>query len=247
MTSAETSTSDLHSADAPAPDGFAGRLRARMRPMLDRLHRADAEADDEDFYRSMGVITTGADGGRGGLFGASSMRTVAVGLAAAPVVALLLLIGGMAIFGAPTDALNAEDPGVAIADGGLDAPYRDNAPALSQPQSPSVAGDRAIAPTLARETRPAAATTSFATKSILTPAGATIGAMGLDGDRLALQVTTPRGEAILIYNYARGELVEEIELVAVRNAGDVAAREDGSISDMTLDALPAPALKSTTR
>ncbi len=47
---------------------------------------------------------------------------------------------------------------------------------------------------------------------IVLPAGADIGSMALDGDRLALRVATAEGEMIVIYDLARDVVVKTIPL-----------------------------------
>ncbi|MEO1251555.1 MAG: hypothetical protein AAFW81_04320 [Pseudomonadota bacterium] len=70
---------------------------------------------------------------------------------------------------------------------------------LSEPLAPGV-----VAPTAAA---------AAAANAISLPAGAEIGSMALDGDRLALRVDGPDGEAVVIYDLANGAVVQIIPVL----------------------------------
>jgi hypothetical protein len=70
-------------------------------------------------------------------------------------------------------------------------------------------------PAPGRVTLPIAASTGAAAP-LLIPQGAALGALALDGDRLAVRIDTPDGGAIVVYDLVRGVEIQRIE---VRESG----------------------------
>lgn len=72
----------------------------------------------------------------------------------------------------------------------------------------------------ARVTLPLAANAGAPAPLIL-PRGGALGAMALDGDRLALRIDTPEGGQIVIYDVVRGVEIQRIEIAEAGKRGDL--------------------------
>jgi hypothetical protein len=128
-------------------------------------------------------------------------RAVMIGLVTMPAVFIVVVMGALALFGKPA-ATEAAKPQIAAVE------------TLAQP-----AGVPAIGASFAA-----------ARSKISAPRGITLGEdmrvadISLDGDRVALHVESPMGEEIVIYDYARGEVVAQapIETASVETVDSLA-------------------------
>jgi hypothetical protein len=128
-------------------------------------------------------------------------RAVMIGLVTMPAVFIVVVMGALALFGKPA-ATAAAKPQIAAVE------------TLAQP-----AGVPAIGASFAA-----------ARSKISAPRGITLGEdmrvadISLDGDRVALHVESPMGEEIVIYDYARGEVVAQapIETASVETVDSLA-------------------------
>lgn len=119
-------------------------------------------------------------------------RNLMIVIVTMPLVFVVVVVAILAVFGDPDDASEMAESDVVR-----------SRPALAQETS-AVAGQRTVLPI------PAAA--EGAAAAIALPAGAEIGAMALDGDRLALRVNTDEGAMIVIYDLAEDAVVKTVPL-----------------------------------
>lgn len=108
-----------------------------------------------------------------------------------PLVFIIVVMATLMIFGRPGDREQSANP-----DAVRSVPLAQTLDSLEQPGAP------AHAPTLAGGA------------PLALPAGASIGAMALDGDRLAVRLDGPGGGEIVIYDLARGEEIRRIRVLA---------------------------------
>jgi hypothetical protein len=85
----------------------------------------------------------------------------------------------------------------------------------------STAADTLEQPALAA--RPATPATAVATDPapLVVPAGGAIGAMALDGDRLALRIDLPEGGEVVVYDLSRGAVLQRIPVREARGKDDL--------------------------
>lgn len=127
------------------------------------------------------------------LANAIGARNLLIIIVTMPLFFLLVVLGTISIFGKPSEKAPKEAAAVAALSGGEEA-------RLDQPK---MSGAVAATPVSALAADPA---------SISLPAGAAVASMSLDGDRLALNIKTKAGGEIVIYDLARGAVLQRIKL-----------------------------------
>jgi hypothetical protein len=116
----------------------------------------------------------------------AAARAVMIGVVTMPAVFIVVVMGALALFGKPATPDKAS-PRVAAVE------------TLAQPGgAPAVGVSLAAAKASRAETRP-----------IMLGEDMRVADISLDGDRVALHVESPMGEEIVIYDFARGEVVAE--------------------------------------
>jgi hypothetical protein len=132
------------------------------------------------------------DNAFGPVASAIGARNLMIIIVTMPLVFLIVVVGILAIFGAPDNARKAQAAET----------VRSISPFESDPGTQ--AGPRAILPL------PAA---SDAAPALTLPAGARAGAIALDGDRLAVRIDSDDRAMIVIYDLAADAVVKSISLV----------------------------------
>jgi len=165
---------------------------------FDRKEEERREADPLEFSEAAPTAQS-----VGAMLGAKNLLIIIVTM---PFVFLVVVMAVIGLVGkpdktSPVISANAEPSGmvrsVEAVDGALSSGVADSDVAAS--------GQRVVLP------MPASLTTLAS--AIELPAGATPGAISLDGDRLALRVDTEDGTMIVIYDLSRDQLVKTIPLV----------------------------------
>jgi hypothetical protein len=140
-----------------------------------------------------------------GLAQAIGSRNLLIIIVTMPVVFLVAVMAAISIVGRP---------------GAKEAEPVVEASVLSQPAefatSQNALADAARSEALAAT--PAAAAVAAQSAPLVLPRGATIGAMALDGDRLALRVEGENGGEIVIYDLARGATIQRITVTPQQSA-----------------------------
>lgn len=158
-----------------------------MKPGME--HDDDGERDRLDFSGA-------SPSGFAAMASAIGTRNLLIIIVTMPLVFLIVVMAIIAFLGDPGEAREAATPGAVR-----------STPAAAQEES-SVAGRRAVLPI------PAAAQGSA--QAISLPPGAEIGAMALDGDRLALRIDATDGGMIVIYDLAQDAVIKSIPLTEER-------------------------------
>ncbi len=130
-------------------------------------------------------------------------RNLYIIIAAMPVVFLAVVIAMVSALGG---AGKREDTLTTLGGAVLSQPVA-SAPVLEQPPAKSGALAATAASALAGEAAP-----------LVLPRGAKVGAMALDGDRLALRVEGENGGEIVIYDLTRGAVVQRIKIAPQQSA-----------------------------
>ena len=133
----------------------------------------------------------------GGMLGTKNLLIIIVTM---PFVFLVVVMAIIGLVGKPEKASKAEAPSVVRSIETVDE---------AQSSGVATSGQRVVLP------MPASLTTLAS--AIELPAGATPGAISLDGDRLALRVDTDDGAMIVIYDLATDQVVKTIPLVEARD------------------------------
>lgn len=152
-------------------------------------HDDDGERDRLDFSGS-------SQSGFAAMASAIGTRNLLIIIVTMPLVFLIVVMAIIAFLG-PDEAREAATPGAVR-----------STPAATL-EEPDVAGRRAILPV------PAAA--ERFEPAIALPPGAEIGAMALDGDRLALRIDAADGGMIVIYDLAQDAVIKTIPLTEERS------------------------------
>lgn len=150
---------------------------------VDRENQNESEHNRLDFPEAPQT-------GFAGVAAAIGARNLLIIIFTMPVVFLVVVVAIISVIGGPDEAPAAAAPEAA------------SRPAAVE--EPAGADRRAVLPVPASAPRVAPV--------IVLPAGADIGAMALDGDRLALRVATAEGEMIVIYDLAEDAVVKTIPL-----------------------------------
>lgn len=126
-------------------------------------------------------------------------RAVMIGVVTMPAVFIVVVMGALALFGKPAAPEKAASQTAAVE-------------TLAQPRG-------AVGVSLA-----AAKAGRTATRGIMLGEDMRVADISLDGDRVALHVESPMGEEIVIYDFARGEVVAEapIETASVEAVDSLA-------------------------
>lgn len=132
-------------------------------------------------------------------------RNLYIIIAAMPVVFLIIVIAIVSALGQP----GSKGEKSAAGEGSVLSQPAETVSTLEQPPAASTSEALAVVPTSAAAADPA---------PLVLPRGAHVGAMALDGDRLALRVEGENGGEIVIYDLTRGAVVQRIRVTPQQSA-----------------------------